>query len=95
MPGNVPAFDDKIISMLDEKNISYEGQIGEGFISQLINMLLPIFIFFGIWLFIAKKMSKGMGSILGPGKSDKLINSERPNVKFEDVQGFRSRRMRF
>ncbi len=50
-------------------------------------MLLPIFIFFAIWIFIAKKMSKGMGGILGAGKSDKLINSERPNVKFDDVQG--------
>ena len=85
--GNVPAFDDKLIPMLEDNNITYEGRIGEGIISQLISMLLPIFIFFAIWLFIAKKMSKGMGGILGAGKSDKLINSERPNVKFDDVQG--------
>ncbi len=85
--GNVPAFDDKLIPMLEDNNITYEGRIGEGIISQLVSMLLPIFIFFAIWLFIAKKMSKGMGGILGAGKSDKLINSERPNVKFDDVQG--------
>ncbi len=85
--GNIPAFDDKLIPLLEDKNITYEGRIGEGIISQLISMLLPIFIFFAIWLFIAKKMSKGMGGILGAGKSDKLINSERPNVKFDDVQG--------
>ncbi len=84
---NIPAFDENLIPMLEEKNITYEGRIGESLIAQIINMLLPIFIFFAIWIFIAKKMSKGMGGILGAGKSDKLINSERPDVKFDDVQG--------
>jgi cell division protease FtsH len=84
---NVPAFDEKLIPMLEDRNITYEGRIGEPLITELISMLLPIFIFFGIWLFLAKKMSKGMGGILGAGKSDKMINSEKPNVKFDDVQG--------
>jgi cell division protease FtsH len=84
---NVPAFDEKLIPMLEERNITYEGRIGEPLVNELISMLLPIFIFFGIWLFLAKKMSKGMGGILGAGKSDKMINSEKPNVKFDDVQG--------
>jgi cell division protease FtsH len=84
---NIPAFDENLIPMLEDRNITYEGRIGDSLIVQIINMLLPIFIFFAIWLFIAKKMSKGMGGILGAGKSDKLINSERPNVKFDDVQG--------
>ncbi len=85
--GNVPAFDDNLIPLLDKKNIPYEGRIGEGIISQLISMLLPIFIFLGIWLFLAKKMSKGMGGILGAGKVGKNISSEKPDVKFDDVQG--------
>ena len=84
---NVPAFDEQLIPLLEDRNITYEGRIGEGLVSELIGMLLPIFIFFGIWLFLAKKMSKGMGGILGAGKADKLISSEKPNVKFEDVQG--------
>ncbi|MBU1668303.1 ATP-dependent zinc metalloprotease FtsH [bacterium] len=84
---NVPAFDEKLIPLMEERNITYEGRIGEGLMAELIGMLLPIFIFFGIWLFLAKKMSKGMGGILGAGRADKLINSEKPNVKFDDVQG--------
>ncbi len=84
---NVPAFDEKLIPMLEDHNITYEGRMGEPLVNELISMLLPIFIFFGIWLFLAKKMSKGMGGILGAGKSDKMINSEKPNVKFDDVQG--------
>ncbi len=84
---NVPAFDDKLIPLLEENNITYEGRMGEPLVNELISMLLPIFIFFGIWLFLAKKMSKGMGGILGAGKSDRMINSEKPDVKFDDVQG--------
>jgi len=85
--GNVPAFDDNLIPLLEDRNITYEGRVGESMVSQLISMLLPIFIFLGVWLFLAKKMSKGMGGILGAGKVGKNISSEKPNVKFDDVQG--------
>ncbi|HHD78462.1 MAG TPA: ATP-dependent zinc metalloprotease FtsH, partial [Epsilonproteobacteria bacterium] len=68
--------------------IPYEGIMGGGFMTELLGSLLPILIFFGIWIFLAKKMSKGMGGgILGAGKADKLINSEKPETKFSDVQG--------
>jgi len=85
---NVPTYDEKLIPLLEEKKITYEGVMGNGFVSELISMLLPILIFFGIWIFLAKKMSKGMGGgILGAGKADKLINSEKPDTTFDDVQG--------
>jgi cell division protease FtsH len=84
---NVPTFDEQLIPLLEEKNIPYEGVIGNGLVSELISMLLPIFIFFAIWMFLARKMSKGMGGMLGAGKADGLINSEKPDTKFDDVQG--------
>ncbi|QOR62324.1 ATP-dependent zinc metalloprotease FtsH [Sulfurovum sp. ST-21] len=85
---NVPTYDEKLIPLLEEKKIPYEGVIGNGFMSELFSMLLPILIFFAIWIFLAKKMSKGMGGgILGAGKADKLINSEKPDTRFDDVQG--------
>jgi len=85
---NVPTYDKELIPLLEKKKITYEGVMGNGFLSELISMMLPILIFFGIWIFLAKKMSKGMGGgILGAGKADKLINSEKPDTKFSDVQG--------
>jgi cell division protease FtsH len=84
----IPANDPDFIKILDEKGIEYSGVMGNGFVSEMISMLLPIFIFFAIWIFLAKRMSKGMGGgILGVGKAGKLINSEKPNVKFDDVAG--------
>ncbi len=84
---NVPTYDEKLIPMLEEKGIIYEGVMNNGLLSEIISMLLPIFIFFAIWIFLARKMSKGMGGVLGAGKADKLINSEKPDTKFDDVQG--------
>ncbi len=85
---NVPTYDKDLIPLLEEKKIRYEGIMGGGFFSELLGSLLPILIFFAIWIFLAKKMSKGMGGgILGAGKADKLINSEKPDTKFSDVQG--------
>jgi len=85
---NVPAFDEKLIPLLEEKKIPYEGVVGESLLSQIISSLLPILVFFGIWMLLVKKMSKGMGGgILGVGKAGKLINSEKPEVKFDDVAG--------
>ncbi len=84
---NIPAFDMEFIPLLEKEGIEYEGQVGEGAFERYFNMLLPILFILAIWLFLAKKMSKGMGGILGAGKADKMINSERPDVKFDDVQG--------
>jgi cell division protease FtsH len=85
---NVPTYDETLIPLLEKKKIPYEGIVGNGFLSELVSMLLPILIFFAIWIFLAKKMSKGMGGgILGAGKADKLINSEKPDTTFDDVQG--------
>jgi cell division protease FtsH len=88
MASNVPANDTTLITLLEEKSVPYEGVMGEGFIAELISMLLPIFIFFAIWIFLAKRMQKGMGGgILGVGKNNNLINSEKPETKFDDVAG--------
>ena len=84
---NIPTYDKELIPTLEKKHIPYEGVIGKGFVRELISSILPILIFFGIWMFLARKMSKGMGGVLGAGKADKLINSEKPKTKFDDVQG--------
>ena len=84
----VPANDPTLIALLDEHNIEYSGVMGNGIINELISMLLPILIFFAIWIFLAKRMTKGMGGgILGVGKAGKLIDSEKHETKFDDVAG--------
>ncbi|MBZ7931091.1 ATP-dependent metallopeptidase FtsH/Yme1/Tma family protein [Campylobacter sp. RM12910] len=81
--------DPELVSLLDNKNIAY-GAYSETnwFTDILFSWVLPVFIFFGIWMFLASRMQKNMGgSILGIGSSKKLVNSEKPKVKFNDVAG--------
>ncbi|MBK2000246.1 ATP-dependent zinc metalloprotease FtsH [Campylobacter sp. 2018MI35] len=81
--------DPELVSLLDSKNIAY-GAYSETnwFTDILFSWVLPVFIFFGIWMFLASRMQKNMGgSILGIGSSKKLVNSEKPKVKFNDVAG--------
>ena len=78
--------------MLEKNGIDYGGVNEENVLADILfGWVLPIFIFFAIWMFLAKRMSKSMGGgsggILGIGSSKKMINSEKPNVKFEDMAG--------
>ena len=97
--GNVTTYtarrvipDDTLIPELEKNEIAYGGINEENILADILfGWVLPIFIFFAIWMFIAKRMQKSMGGgsggILGIGSSKKMINSEKPNVKFDDMAG--------
>ncbi|QDF28131.1 ATP-dependent zinc metalloprotease FtsH [Halarcobacter anaerophilus] len=84
--------DDTLIPTLEQKGIAYGGINEENLLADILfGWVLPIFIFFAIWMFLARRMSKSMGGgsggILGIGSSKKMINSEKPNVTFDDMAG--------
>lgn len=80
--------DINLIPLLEANKIPYGGYSETNWFTDLISWMLPIFIFFGIWMFLASRMQKSMGGgILGMGSSKKLVNSEKPKVKFSDVAG--------
>ena len=83
------ANDQTLVPLLEENNISYGAYNESNWLSDMVfSWVIPIFIFFAIWMFLASRMQKNMGSgILGMGSSKKLINSEKPKVKFDDVAG--------
>ena len=83
----VPA-DTTLIPILDKNDIPYGAMNDSNWLNDLIfGWIIPIFIFFAIWMFLASKMQKGMGSVLGVGSAKGLIKSEKPDVKFSDVAG--------
>ncbi|WP_170019348.1 ATP-dependent zinc metalloprotease FtsH [Campylobacter sp. RM16190] len=81
--------DPTLVPLLEENKIPYGAYSETNWFSELLfSWVLPIFIFFGIWMFLASRMQKNMGGgILGMGSSKKLVNSEKPKVKFTDVAG--------
>ena len=81
--------DNTLIPLMDEKKVGYGGYNESNILTEILfSWVLPVFVFFGIWMFLANKMQKNMGGgILGMGSSKKLVNSEKPKVKFDDVAG--------
>lgn len=84
--------DETLIPELEKNSIAYGGINEENILSDILfGWVLPIFIFFAIWMFLVKRMQKSMGGgsggILGIGSSKRMINSEKPNVKFDDMAG--------
>ncbi|MDR3345996.1 MAG: ATP-dependent zinc metalloprotease FtsH [Campylobacteraceae bacterium] len=80
--------DSSLLPLLEEKKVPYGGYSESSWLGDILSWMLPIFIFFAIWMFLANRMQKNMGGgILGMGNSKKLVNSEKPKVKFSDVAG--------
>lgn len=83
------ANDTTLIPLLEENGVSYSAYNENNWFSDLLfTWVIPVFIFFAIWMFLASRMQKNVGNgILGIGSTKGLINSERPKVKFDDVAG--------
>ena len=81
--------DPTLINLLEQNGITYSVYSENNWFGDLLfSWIIPVFIFFAIWMFIASRMQKNIGGgILGIGSAKKLINSEKPKVKFEDVAG--------
>ena len=80
--------DNTLVEILDKYKVPYGAINDNNWLSELIfGWIIPIFIFFAIWMFLASRMQKGMGGVLGIGSAKGLIKSEKPDVKFDDVAG--------
>lgn len=80
--------DATLIPLLDAKGINYNGFSESNWFTEMFGWLFPFLIIIAIWMFFAGRMQKSMGSgILGMGASKKLVNSEKPKTKFDDVAG--------
>jgi cell division protease FtsH len=80
--------DTKLTQDLEQNGIEYGGFSETNWFTEMFGWLFPFLIIIAIWMFFAGRMQKSMGSsILGMGGSKKMINSEKPKTKFDDVAG--------
>ncbi|MCF6310280.1 MAG: ATP-dependent zinc metalloprotease FtsH [Sulfurimonas sp.] len=80
--------DTKLIEELEKQGIEYTGFSETNWFTEMFGWLFPFLIIIGIWMFFAGRMQKSMGGgILGMGNAKKMINSEKPKTKFDDVAG--------
>ncbi|SFP54579.1 membrane protease FtsH catalytic subunit [Nitrosomonas cryotolerans] len=73
----------------DKHHVVYTGVVKSTWIRDLLSWILPMAIFIGIWLFIIRRMSGGMGSgLMSIGKSNaKVFVEKETKVTFVDVAG--------
>jgi cell division protease FtsH len=82
------SYDETLIPLLDQVGVEYKGFSESNWFTEMFGWMLPIFIIMGIWMLFASRMQKNIGGgILGMGGSKKIVNSERPKTKFDDVAG--------
>jgi len=80
--------DTELVKLLDKEKIEYTGFSETNWFTDMFGWLFPFLIIIGIWMFFAGRMQKSMGGgLLGMGNSKKLISSEKPTTKFDDVAG--------
>ena len=80
--------DTKLIEELDKNSVEYQGFSETNWFTEMFGWLFPFLIIIAIWMFFAGRMQKSMGNgLLGMGNSNKMVSSEKPKTKFDDVAG--------
>lgn len=80
--------DSSLVPLLDSKQIPYSGFSETNWFTDMLGWLLPVFIILALWMFMANRMQKNMGNgIFGMGNAKKLVNAEKPKVRFDDMAG--------
>ena len=84
--------DADIAKELDQHGVEYRGQFDSNFVSLLLSWAVPIAIFFGIWIFVGRRMARQLGGpgggLMAIGKSKAKVYVETDTkVTFADVAG--------
>jgi cell division protease FtsH len=76
---------------LDEHRVEYAGRPEGGVIPLILSWVVPIALFFGVWVLLGRRMAKQLGAgggLMAIGKSKAKVYVEaRTNVTFADVAG--------
>ena len=79
--------DPDISRLLDENNVQYSGRIESNFFGTVLSWVIPIALFFGIWLFMMRRFQQQSGFMtLGKNKAKIYMEDDVP-VRFQDAAG--------
>ncbi|MGE0748212.1 MAG: ATP-dependent zinc metalloprotease FtsH [Rhodospirillales bacterium] len=82
--------DPEIAELLSRYNVKFTGVIENTFLRDLLSWVLPVLLFFGVWIFLFRNFAEkqGMGGLMSIGKSKAKIYMEADTkVTFADVAG--------
>jgi len=94
LPGGKKQFvttrvDSQAADELQKAGVTYSGQVESTLFQDLLSWVVPAVVFFGLWTFLARRMSQGLGGgLMSIGKSKAKVYVEaNTGVTFDDVAG--------
>jgi cell division protease FtsH len=80
--------DPETSKLLEQYNINFKGEIESQFLPTLLSWVIPVFLFFGVWYLLMKRMTGQQPGFMTLGKNKaKVYLQEDIEVRFEDVAG--------
>jgi cell division protease FtsH len=82
--------DPELARKLAEKGVRFTGAVESTFLRDVLSWVLPILLFFGLWMFVFRRIAEkqGLGNFLPIGKSKAKVYVEKDTkVTFNDVAG--------
>ena len=93
LPGGETRFattrvEPEIAEELDRHGVRYTGRIESTLLRDILALILPIALFFGVWIFVSRRLMGGQGGLMQIGKSKAKVYVESDTgVTFADVAG--------
>ncbi len=78
--------DPELIKDLNAHGIQFSGQYQSSLLKGILGWVLPMIIFFGIWMLVVRKMSPGAG-VMSFGKNKAKLYAQETGITFNDVAG--------
>jgi cell division protease FtsH len=81
--------DSQLAGDLQKSGVTYSGEVESTLLTDLLSWVVPAVVFFGLWTFLSRRMSQGLGGgLMSIGKSKAKIYVEADTgVTFDDVAG--------
>ncbi|MGJ4918042.1 ATP-dependent zinc metalloprotease FtsH [Bradyrhizobium sp. HKCCYLRH2060] len=97
LPGGQTRFattrvDQEFAKELAKANVTFTGRVESNILGDILSLVMPIALFFGVWYWLSRRMMGGAGGLGGGlmqiGKSKaKIYVESNTGVRFEDVAG--------
>jgi cell division protease FtsH len=80
--------DPSLTAELETAKIPFKGEVASNWLPTLLSWVVPVGLFFLVWIYLGRKMASGSGGLMQIGKSKaKVYIEKKTGVTFADVAG--------
>jgi hypothetical protein len=81
--------DPQFATELQKYHVTYTGEVESTLVTDLLSWVVPALLFFGVWMFLSRRVTQGLGGgLMSIGKSKAKVYVESDTgVRFDDVAG--------